>query len=169
MRRQSSWERKFKLYCPLFRTPLAWWPNFYGFSYFGTQIIGGCRRHTVTSTAMTVLNQLGYELYSNCSAHCTRTSTLPLIWIRFADENEHYHWQAIASYHGSTMPTSIGNEYDWYGVAPPLQCTQCSKLLGMTFSLRRNSDRYHSTGIPASSIILFADENNLHGLKPLAA
>ena len=68
----------------------------------------------------------------------------------------------------STMPTSVGNEYDWYGVAPPLQCTQCSKLLGMTFSLRRNSDRYHSTGIPASSIILFADENNLHGLKPLA-
>ena len=100
MRRQSSWERKLKLYCPLFRTPLAWWPNFYGFSYFGTQIIGGCRRHTVTSAAMTIWNQLGYEHYSNCSAHCTQTSTLPLIWIRFADENGHYHRQVIAFYHG---------------------------------------------------------------------
>ena len=87
MRRQSSWERKLKLYCPLFRTPLAWWPNFYGFSYFGTQIIGGCRRHTVTSAAMTILNQLGYKLYSNCSAHCTRTSTLPHIRLGFADES----------------------------------------------------------------------------------
>ena len=88
MRRQSSWERKFKLYCPLFRTPLAWWPNFYGFAHFGTQIKGGSRRHTVTSAAITILNQLGYEHHSNCSAHCTRMSTLPLIWLEFADENK---------------------------------------------------------------------------------
>ena len=72
-------KRKFKLYCPLFRTPLAWWPYFYGFAHFGTQIKGGSRRHTVTSAAITILNQLGYEHHSNCSAHCTRMSTLPLI------------------------------------------------------------------------------------------
>ena len=64
MRRQSSWERKFKLYCPLFRTPLAWWPNFYGFAHFGTQSKGGSRHHTVTSAAITILNQLGYEHHS---------------------------------------------------------------------------------------------------------
>ena len=87
MRRLLSWERKFKLYCPLFRTPLAWWPNFYGFVNFGTQIIGGSRRHTVTSAAMTIHNWLGYEHYPNCSAHCTRTSTLPYIRLEFADEN----------------------------------------------------------------------------------
>lgn len=108
MRRQSSWVRKLKIHCPLFRTPLAWWPNLYGFSYFGTQIIGGCGRHTVTSAAMTILNQLGYELYSNCSAHCTRTSTLPHkigVCRRKLVVNR---YEAIAAYLVPTTFTSVG-------------------------------------------------------------
>lgn len=100
MHRNCVWEQKSILYCPFIRTLLASQPGIVVWNYFGTQILGGSRRHTATSSAMLILNQLGYEHYSNCSAHCTRTSTLPLIWIRFADENEHYHRQAIASYHG---------------------------------------------------------------------
>ena len=100
MRRNCGYERKSKLYCPFIRTPLASQPGIDVWIYFSTQRLGRCRRHTVALAAMTIRNQLGYEHYSNCSAHCTRTSTLPLIWIRFADENEHYHRQAIASYHG---------------------------------------------------------------------
>ena len=47
-----------------------------------------------------IRNQLGYEHYSNCSAHCTRMSTLPHIRLEFADENKEptVVWQLLLTW-----------------------------------------------------------------------
>lgn len=82
------------------------------------------------SAAMIILNQLGYEHYSNCSAHCTRMSTLPHIRLEFADENKESTvvWQYAAHLVPKTR-TSVGNENQLHGAVPPYTCTHCRKSL----------------------------------------
>ena len=71
MRRNYPWERKLKYNGPLILTPLASHPGTDDQAYFGTQVLEGRRRHTVTSAAM--------KASTNLVTFVTRPSAVTLL------------------------------------------------------------------------------------------